>query len=87
VQLAPQSIPDGELVTVPEPVPAVVTVSPNRGFPGAGGGGGGFAENPAVTDRAASIVTVQLPVPEHSPAQPLKDEPESGVAVSVTSVP
>jgi len=41
----------------------------------------------AVTPRAALIVTVQAPVPEQSPDQPVKVEPADGVGVSVTDVP
>lgn len=33
------------------------------------------------------MVTMQAPVPLHAPPQPVNDEPSSGVAVSVTSVP
>ena len=41
----------------------------------------------AVTDCAALIVTVQMPVPVHAPLQPPKVEPAAGVAVRVTGVP
>ena len=42
----------------------------------------------AVTVVAALRVTVQVPVPEHPPpVQPLKVEPATGAAVSVTAVP
>ena len=42
----------------------------------------------AVTERASLIVTTQFPVPEHpEPDQPLKVDPEVGVAVRVTVVP
>jgi hypothetical protein len=42
----------------------------------------------AVTDVAALIVTVQLPVPEQPPPlQPVKVDPAAGVAVSVTAAP
>ena len=72
----PHVIPVGVLVTVPLPVPAFVTVSAKVG------------SKVAVTVVAADIVTVQEPVPEHPPPlQPLKIDPESGVAVSVTAVP
>jgi len=43
--------------------------------------------NVAVTDLAASTVTVQAPVPLHAPLQPVKLDPEAAVAVSVTDVP
>ncbi len=41
----------------------------------------------AVTVFAASSVTVQGPVPLQAPLQPVKVEPEAGVAVRVTTVP
>jgi len=76
-QVAPQSMPAGELVTVPLPVPALVTVSANDG-----------SENVAVTDRAALIATVQVDaVPVQLPVQPPKIEPPDDAAVSVTEVP
>ena len=74
----PQLMPDGLLVTVPEPVPLVLTVNE-------------YVEvdwpNVAVTDRVAAIETVHVPVPLQAPDQPAKREPELGVAVSVTDVP
>ncbi len=76
VQLTPQLIPAGELVTVPLPAPARLTVSVYVAI-----------VNVAVTERAWSIVTVQPPVPEQAPLQPPKTEPTDGVAVSVTTVP
>ena len=71
-----QEIPLGELVTVPVPVPAVVTVI-------------GKVEmlNVAVTDSAEVIVTTQLPVPLQAPLQPANTEPLAGTSVSVTTVP
>src|ERR687888_339247 len=75
-QVAPQSIPAGELVTAPEPAPAFVTVSVCM-----------ISAKSAVTARSWSMVTVQVPVPLQSPLQPVKVEPASGVAVSVTVVP
>jgi hypothetical protein len=39
-----------------------------------------------VADWSADIVKGQLPLPEHAPLHPEKEEPESGVAVSVTAV-
>src|SRR5690348_9355092 len=51
------------------------------------GGGGGIAAKVAVTLLAASIVTLQAPVPEHAPDQPLSCDPEAGVAVRATTVP
>jgi hypothetical protein len=41
----------------------------------------------AVTDLAADIVTVQVPVPVQAPDQPVNMEPVAGAAVSVTLVP
>jgi hypothetical protein len=77
-QVATQAIPPPE--TLPEPVPAIVTVSVCAS--------GGGAVNVAVTDFAALIVTVHLPVPVHpAPDQPPKLEPDPGDAVNVTVVP
>src|SRR5215471_14488997 len=54
--VAPQMMPAGELVTVPVPVPAMLTVSAK-----------GCRLKVAVTDVAAFTVTAQLPVPEQPP--------------------
>jgi hypothetical protein len=62
-------------VTVPVPDPVFVTASV------------WVTTNVAVTFRAAFIVMVHVPVPEQSPDQPVKAEPEEATAVSVTSVP
>ena len=43
--------------------------------------------NVAVTDRAAVIATVHVPVPVQAPLQPANVEPAAGAAVSVTDVP
>src|SRR5437870_1208879 len=76
-QVAPQVMPAGRLVTVPLPVPALLTVSAKLG-----------RLKVAVTVVAAQTVTTQVPVPEHPPPlQPLKVEPAAGLAVSVTAVP
>ena len=76
-QVAPQVMPAGELVTVPLPLPALLTVSAKLG-----------RLKVAVTVVAAETVTTQVPVPEHPPPlQPLKVEPMAGLAVSVTAVP
>jgi hypothetical protein len=66
----PQFMPAGLLVTVPMPVPALVTVSGNV--------------NVADTFFAPSIVTVHDPVPLHAPDQPANEAPVSGVAISWT---
>ena len=74
--MAPQLIPAGALVTVPLPVPALLTVSAKV-----------WAVKVAVTGRAALMVTEQVvAVPVHAPLQPLKVEPAAGVAVNVTAV-
>jgi hypothetical protein len=74
-QVEPQVIPAGLELTVPAPRPAFVSVSALS------------LSNRAVTERAAAIVTVQLPLPEQAPDQPLKDDPAEVVAASVTVVP
>jgi hypothetical protein len=75
-QMTPQLIPPRELVTVPLPVPALVTVRVKSGV------------NVAVTAVAAVSETVQVvAVPVHAPLQPVKVEPVAGAAVSVTWVP
>ena len=76
-QVAPQLMPAGLLVTVPEPVPLFVTDSVTgqqvEGRRHRGGGAHG---------------TVQVPVPEQPPpVQPAKDEPAAAVAVKVRTVP
>jgi hypothetical protein len=77
LQPPPQLIPDGLLVTVPVPVPALVTVSTD-----------GTALKVAVTDLAWLITTTHVPVPLHPlPLQPPKVDPASGAAVNVTEAP
>src|SRR6185437_7572463 len=76
--IAPQEIPAGELATVPVPVPLLATVRVN---------GPGFAVKFALTDFAASMVTLHAPVPLQAPLQPANVEPESGVAVKFTTAP
>ena len=66
---------DGVLVTVPEPVPLLLTFSVWGPW------------NVAVTLRACVIETVQAPVPVHAPLQPVKPAPALGVGVNVTDVP
>src|SRR5213076_756951 len=76
VQLAPQLMSPGMLVTVPVPSPLRPTVSEKIGV------------KVAVTVAAADIVTVQGPMPVQPPAlQPAKTELVPGVAVSTTTVP
>ena len=66
--------------TLPEPLPVNATVSVCVG--------GGFAVNVAVSDFAAVIVTVHVPIPVHpEPDQPPKLEPDPGDAVNLTVVP
>src|SRR5438552_12677995 len=70
-------MPAGELVTVPLPVPTLLTVSAKAG-----------RRKVAVTVVAAETETTHDPVPEHPPPlQPVKVDPAAGVAVSVTAVP
>src|SRR5258705_6583740 len=71
-------MPEGVLVTVPVPVPLRETVSGNCVT--------GVVVNAASTLAAAFKVTLQLPVPEHAPVQPVKVEPAVGVAVRGTHV-
>ena len=77
VQLLPQLMPDGDEVTVPLPVPALVTASEKLDVP----------LNVAVTERAAVMDTVQVPVPVHAPLHPANVDPLDAAAVSVTEVP
>jgi hypothetical protein len=64
------------LLTVPLPVPTLLTVRAKVGV------------NVAVTDVAALKVTVQVvAVPVQAPLQPLKVEPAAGAAARVTCVP
>src|SRR5262249_34046450 len=69
-------MPVGALVTMPLPVPALVTVSAKDG-----------KANVAVTLCAALIVTLQVPVPVQPPLQPANSEPAAGAAVNVTAAP
>ena len=79
MQSLPHLMPAGELVTVPEPAPALVTVRTNPLLPP--------VVNVAVTDLASVIETTQLPVPVQAPDQPPKVEPRLALAVRVTVVP
>ena len=71
----PQLIPEGDDVIVPAPVPARAVVSEYV-----------FTLNVAVTAVAAVTVVVHVPTPEHAPDHPVKVDPASAVAVSVTRV-
>ena len=77
-QVAPQSIPDGLLVTVPLPLPAFETVRVRAD---------GSAVKVAVTEWSVPIVSVHVPVPEQSPDHPANVLPAAAVAVRVTCVP
>jgi len=79
VHVTPQLIVPGELVTVPEPVPVLLTV---RVKVGAG-------EKVAVTPaNAVPIVKLQVPVPEQAPLQPANtDALDDALAASNTAVP
>jgi hypothetical protein len=75
-QVAPQSIPSGDDVTVPSPVPVLVT---SRAY--------WIFVNEAVTVLAAVIVTVQVvPVEDVHPVQPTNVDVGSGAGMSVTLV-
>jgi hypothetical protein len=81
-QTDPQLMPAGVLVTVPAPVPDLVTVRMSDG------GGVGEVENVAVTVTAMFPEVTQAAVPEQPPPlQPTNAEPDPGAAVSVTSAP
>ena len=69
-------MPAGSLVTVPLPVPVLLTDKACC-----------TSVKVAVADCAALIVTTHVPVPLHAPLQPAKVDPAAGVAVSVTAVP
>jgi hypothetical protein len=77
VQSPPQLIPAGLDVTVPAPVPFLLTVTTI---------GCGTTEKVAVT--VAVVDATQVPAPAQPPPfQPVKTEPASAVAVNVTFVP
>jgi hypothetical protein len=78
LQVLEQLIPEGALVTEPEPLPENVT---DRGKLEV------TVLNVAVTDCAEFIITLQAPVPEHAPLHPAKVDPAAAVAVKVTVVP
>ncbi len=79
LQLVPQLIPDGLLVTVPVPVPDNATLKLKSL--------GAFGLKVAVTEVFWLIVTTQDPVPLQAPFHPANVELESADAVSVTWVP
>jgi hypothetical protein len=78
LQVEPQLMPLGLLVTVPVPVPARETLSI---------GAAEAALKLAVAEESAFRVSVQVAVPEQPPDQPTKVEPAAGVAVRVMVVP
>jgi hypothetical protein len=78
LQVLPQLMPLGVLVTVPLPVPARLTLST-----GAAVG----KLNVAVTVAFADSVMTHELVPLHAPDQPTKVDPDAGDATSVTLVP
>ena len=75
-QVVPQDIPLGLLVTVPVPVPDLLTVNWSVL---------GMALN--VADTLALPVTVQAPLPEQAPPQLTNDEPAAAAAFKATEVP
>ena len=77
MQVDPQLIPAGLDVTVPLPVPALLTDRLNC-----------WTLKVAETEVAAFMVTLHVPVPEQPPPlQPLKVDPPAAAAVRVTTVP
>src|SRR5262245_17189097 len=68
-------MPAGALLTLPLPVPLLLTESATD------------ASNTAVTTAAPLTVTVQGPVPAHAPPQPTQRELASGVALRDTTAP
>ena len=78
VQPAAQLNPLGLLVTLPVPVPDLVSVTKRVVA---------AVVKLAVTLRALSMLTVQLLVPVQAPLQPLNVLPDAGCALKVTDVP
>src|SRR5262245_59271312 len=68
-------MPAGAVVTVPAPVPVLVTARVKV-----------CSVKVAVQDLEASIVTTQRPVPVQAPVQPVKVAPVAGAAISATIV-
>jgi hypothetical protein len=78
LQVVPQSIPAGLLVTVPSPTPALVTVRVDVL---------GVAKF-AVTVWSTFIATIHEPVPlQPAPLQPVNVEPVAGAALRVIVLP
>jgi hypothetical protein len=78
LQVIPQSIPAGLLVTVPSPTPALVTVRVDVL---------GVAKL-AVTVWSTFIATIHEPVPlQPAPLQPVNVEPAAGAALRVIVLP
>jgi hypothetical protein len=77
VQSVPQLIPAGLLVTVPLPVPPLVTVNMTVGC---------TSVKFAVTLLGAVIVTEHAPVPAHDPLQLANAYPAAGAGVNCTTV-
>jgi len=75
LQVSPQLMPDGLLVTAPWPVPFRTTLR------------SGEVLKLAVTEAFCVSVTLQTPAPLQAPDQPANDEFAAGDAVSVTWVP
>ncbi len=74
VHVPGQVIPAGELVMVPDPVVAAVTVIRGTG------------EKVAITLAGAEpMEKLQVPVPEHAPPHPANTDPAAGVALSETA--
>jgi hypothetical protein len=79
VQVVPQFIPAGDDVTVPAPVPDLVTVSETVV-------GAMTLKFALQVNVALSAITVLAAVPEQLPDQPANVDPLAGVAVNVTAV-
>jgi hypothetical protein len=79
IQVVPQSMPLGTLVTVPDPDPVLLTVKLTRS---------GVASNCATTVWLLLITVTQVPVPlQPPPLHPTNVDPLAATAVKVTDVP